>query len=191
MTKVNSPLPCGPEHANGWSAFDAKGRILRLDTGVVVVPYLQHRGYWEAAILDGNDTYPRGGYNICVFDKDILDADELSATDSTARSPSWARARAHLQRCVDAGIPTVNVRQVLNLLSPTWPDGNYEAAPQDREGSAEPLNIGQAKAFRDQLIKAVKPFDNVKSIGALAATNIAIVVGFDNGQRALIEITPA
>lgn len=23
----------------------------------------------------------------------------------------------------------VNIRQVLNLLSPTWPDGNYEAAP--------------------------------------------------------------
>jgi hypothetical protein len=28
----------------------------------------------------------------------------------------------------------VNVRQVLNLLSPTWPDGNYEAAQQPEDG---------------------------------------------------------
>lgn len=28
---------------------------------------------------------------------------------------------------------SVNVRQVLNLLSPTWPDGNYEAAPAGGE----------------------------------------------------------
>jgi hypothetical protein len=191
MTKVNSPLPCGPEHANGWSAFDAKGRILRLDTGVVVVPYLQHRGYWEAAILDGNDTYPRGGYNICVFDKDILDADELSATDSTARSPSWARARAHLQRCVDAGIPTVNVRQVLNLLSPTWPGGNYEAAPQDHEGRTHPMNIDQVKAFREQLIKAIERLDGVDRVGVIEGTDHVLGVGFDNGDDVFVEITPA
>lgn len=26
-------------------------------------------------------------------------------------------------------VGSVNIRQVLNLLSPTWPDGNYQAAP--------------------------------------------------------------
>jgi hypothetical protein len=29
------------------------------------------------------------------------------------------------------GSTTVNVRQVLGLLSPTWPDGNYEAAASE------------------------------------------------------------
>lgn len=32
------------------------------------------------------------------------------------------------------GSGMVNIRQVLNLLSPTWPDGNYEAAPAPAGG---------------------------------------------------------
>jgi hypothetical protein len=73
-----STLPLPPKHPNGWYAYDAQGRILRLKTGLVVVPFTLHNGYWDVVIVEGNDTYPRGGYHICVFDEDLLAAEELS-----------------------------------------------------------------------------------------------------------------
>lgn len=36
------------------------------------------------------------------------------------------RVTTHLENC---GADMINVRQVLGLLSPTWPDGNYEERP--------------------------------------------------------------
>lgn len=40
------------------------------------------------------------------------------------------RVTSQMQRYDQHGSRSVNVRQVLNLLSPTWPDGNYESAPE-------------------------------------------------------------
>lgn len=43
------------------------------------------------------------------------------------------RTQETMQRYINAGSTTVNLRQVINLLSPTWPDGNTEAAPAGDE----------------------------------------------------------
>jgi hypothetical protein len=37
------------------------------------------------------------------------------------------RVTARMQDYAEHGSGSVNVRQVLNLLSPTWPDGNYQS----------------------------------------------------------------
>jgi hypothetical protein len=43
------------------------------------------------------------------------------------------RVTAQMQEYAKHGSGSVNVRQVLSLLSPTWPDGNYEAPRGPRE----------------------------------------------------------
>lgn len=92
-------LPPAPRHLNGWYDYDAKGRVLRLKEGLVVVPFKMHRGYWDAVVVVGNETYPRGGYNICVNDEDIVAAEELSerVTEGTKAAPTAAELVAH--RC--------------------------------------------------------------------------------------------
>jgi hypothetical protein len=77
--KTRHPLPA--QHRNGWRAYDAKGRLLRLRSGIVVVPFKQQTGSWDAVVVKGNKTYPRGGYNIVVFDQDLLIAEELEVPD--------------------------------------------------------------------------------------------------------------
>jgi hypothetical protein len=72
-------LPPVAKHANGWAAYDAKGRILRTKNSHVVVPFQMHKGYWDCVVVQGDEVYPRGGYNICVFDEDLLAAEELAA----------------------------------------------------------------------------------------------------------------
>lgn len=62
------------------------------------------------------------------------------------------RTRQAMERYSSQGIKSVNVRQVLNLLSPTWPDGNFEGgtdayaeAPGDlEERMAEALQMHTA-----------------------------------------------
>jgi hypothetical protein len=41
------------------------------------------------------------------------------------------RATDQMREYDEHGSRTVNVRQVLGLLSPTWPDGNYTSSPTD------------------------------------------------------------
>jgi hypothetical protein len=41
------------------------------------------------------------------------------------------RTTERLRYYAGAAVFGVNVRQVIALLSPTWPDGNYESSPQD------------------------------------------------------------
>lgn len=59
-----------------WSC-DCKGRILTLDSGMTVVPYEQTRGGWYAVVTDPGPSaecqksYPRGGYNIVISDRDV------------------------------------------------------------------------------------------------------------------------
>ena len=64
-------------------SYDCKGRVLTLlDNGMTVVPYEQTRGGWYAVVIDPGPmpecqkSYPRGGYNILVFDRDVETADE-------------------------------------------------------------------------------------------------------------------
>jgi len=63
-----------------WS-HDCKGRVLEIRPGLTVVPYEQTRGGWYAVVAESDDTepnraYPRGGYNILVFDDDVERARE-------------------------------------------------------------------------------------------------------------------
>jgi hypothetical protein len=73
--KTKRQLPA--KHRNGWRPYDAKGRLLRLRSGIVVVPFKQQTGSWDAVVVQGSKMYPRGGYNIVVFDQDLLIAEEL------------------------------------------------------------------------------------------------------------------
>jgi hypothetical protein len=77
--KTTKPRP--PQHPEGWYAYEAQGRILRLETGLIVVPFNRHNGYWDAVIVDGDEVYPRGGHHIIVFDDAVLAADELTVDD--------------------------------------------------------------------------------------------------------------
>lgn len=66
-----------------WS-YDAKGRVLEIPNGLIVVPYEQTSGGWYAVVLDpgANErcqkSYPRGGYNILVSNDDVETALERS-----------------------------------------------------------------------------------------------------------------
>jgi len=68
------------EHENGWRVFEAKGRILRLPSGLIVVLFEQKHISWNAVIVEVNQTYPRGGYNIVVPNEDILVSEEIIVT---------------------------------------------------------------------------------------------------------------
>lgn len=63
------------------SAGDVKGRLLKLPrTGFVVAPYKQSDGGWLCVVVSGDATYPRGGYDIFVFDDDLTAATEVGFT---------------------------------------------------------------------------------------------------------------
>lgn len=62
-------------------SFDAKGRILEIRDGMIVVPYEQTRGGWYSVVVKATSerdqkSYPRGGYNIVANDFDIETAIE-------------------------------------------------------------------------------------------------------------------
>lgn len=67
------------------------------------------------------------------YDLTIGDLHALLAGVDTAATLAAAidRTTAKMHEYQEHGSGTVNVRQVVNLLSPTWPDGNYEQ-PTDR-----------------------------------------------------------
>ena len=51
---------------------DVKGLVLSFPrTGLVMVPYKRVRGGWNCVVVVGNETYPRGGYDLFVSDEEI------------------------------------------------------------------------------------------------------------------------
>ena len=57
--------------------YDVKGLVLDFPrTGLVMVPYEQRRGGWNCVVVVGNETYPRGGYDLFVSDEEIRRAPE-------------------------------------------------------------------------------------------------------------------
>lgn len=62
---------------------EAGGQLLLLPrTGLVVVPFKAHQnGGWDAAVVEGSDTYPRGGYHLSISCSEIETAIELTAGD--------------------------------------------------------------------------------------------------------------
>lgn len=70
MTSINEQLdqwpPLRPAGTN------IKGWVLNCQrTGLIVVPIHEHVTGWDCVVIMGNDTYPRGGYNIFVSDKEL------------------------------------------------------------------------------------------------------------------------
>lgn len=57
--------------------------------------------------------------------------EQLASATARAKQAETITARVtdRMREYDQHGSGTVNVRQVLNLLSPTWPDGNYQATP--------------------------------------------------------------
>mgnify|MGYP001619006416 CR=1 FL=1 len=56
-----------------------RGRLLRLKSGVTVVPHTQCRHGWTCVIVDSKlANYPVGGYDIHVFADDLAIADEVT-----------------------------------------------------------------------------------------------------------------
>lgn len=55
-----------------------KGKILKLKTGIIIVPFeLKEYGY-VCVVVKGNENYPVGGYNICVSDKQIEEGELIN-----------------------------------------------------------------------------------------------------------------
>lgn len=79
-----------------------------------------------------DDTPLVEGVNLTIGDlRNVLgDVDQLDA----AVERTVARMRAY-------GSGSVNVRQVISLLSPTWPDGNYEAPAPHAPLTDEPCGV--------------------------------------------------
>lgn len=62
-------------------AHDVKGRVLFMPrTGLVVVPYEDVSTGWQCVVVKGNGTYPVGGHNIYVGNREILRGVELRFT---------------------------------------------------------------------------------------------------------------
>lgn len=67
------------------------------------------------------------------------------------------RTTTQMHGYYDAGLSNVNTRQVINLLSPTWPDGNYESPspnapqpPQDDPSAPSATNEPDEHPFEPQ-----------------------------------------
>ena len=79
-------LPVVREHVH-----DVKGLVLYFPrTGLVMVPYEQVRGGWSCVVVVGNETYPRGGYDLFVSDDEIRRATalDISAEPSSPAASS-------------------------------------------------------------------------------------------------------
>ncbi len=65
-------LPIVREHTH-----DVRGLVLYFPrTGLVMVPYVMVRGGWNCVVVVGNETHPRGGYDLFVSDEEIRRAPE-------------------------------------------------------------------------------------------------------------------
>lgn len=63
-----------------WSVAPMRGQVWSLHrTGLTVVLTDDHRGYWDAVVIDAPEgsRYPVGGYDICVFERELHDESSL------------------------------------------------------------------------------------------------------------------
>lgn len=70
-----------PPYKRERHSYDCQGRLIVIREGLTVVPYQQVKGGWYAVVVEATTeqdkrSYPRGGYNILVFDKDVETAIE-------------------------------------------------------------------------------------------------------------------
>ena len=56
----------------------SRGTPLRLRSGItVVILERASKNGWNCVVVFGNTVYPRGGYDIFVFDEDLREASEV------------------------------------------------------------------------------------------------------------------
>lgn len=61
-------------------AHDVKGRVLLMPrTGLVVVPHSDTNTGWNCVVVRGNGTYPVGGHDVYVSNREILRGVEVPA----------------------------------------------------------------------------------------------------------------
>ncbi|WP_138418684.1 hypothetical protein [Sinomonas gamaensis] len=75
-------------------SHEAQGLILLLPrTGLMVVPFAQNQHSWDAVVVEGSETYPRGGHHIAVGNAEIETALELPLIPhETVNTPEEAEA---------------------------------------------------------------------------------------------------
>lgn len=60
-------------------SHEGRGKILLLpSSGLVVVPFQEHTGGWDVAVVEGHGSYPVGGHHLSVSDAEIETAVEIS-----------------------------------------------------------------------------------------------------------------
>lgn len=80
--------------------------------------------------LTGASTYTIQGIDVCADIRHCLMRQKEQRARAEQAEAIVVRVTNQMQEYDRWGSGMVNVRQVLNLLSPTWPDGNYAAAPE-------------------------------------------------------------
>lgn len=85
---------------------DFIGHVLHLPrTGHVVVPFKRQPGGYDAVVIDGDESYPRGGHHLFVFDLELQTAIEVAparkyavevtTSSVTAELPAASEHEAH------------------------------------------------------------------------------------------------
>ena len=70
---------CGDSHPYA----NVQGHILRLETETVVVPYEATGNGWNCVVVEGNEHYRVGGYNIFVDHARLLAAERVPVLPKT------------------------------------------------------------------------------------------------------------
>ncbi|MFG2679221.1 hypothetical protein [Streptomyces sp. NPDC048392] len=119
---------------------DLADKLRRMAADVALSPYYKHPEcgfHWHGR--DGMDIPMRDGQPVCPRCELRRMADETPATETETPRAALERVRERCQAVRDRVGPRgmINASQILGLLSPTWPDGNFEAgARQDDETPA-------------------------------------------------------
>ncbi len=115
-----------PEEQKAWDELQETAANLKHD----YMRACQTIAHMHAAAV-GETTGPNRGV---VEDVTDVRARMLAAEEALSNSLKVIqRVTSRMEDSAQHGSGSVNVRQVLNLLSPTWPDGNYEAPAPTKE----------------------------------------------------------
>jgi hypothetical protein len=55
-----------------------KGKVLKLKTGLIVVPFEYEAITCRCVVVKGNNNYEAGGYNICISYEDLENAEIIN-----------------------------------------------------------------------------------------------------------------
>jgi hypothetical protein len=70
---------------------DVKGHLLRLPSGLAVVPFEADGHGWRCVVVDGGGAYPVGGYNVHVTHDELSAATRLPLVPAVPPDPEAPR----------------------------------------------------------------------------------------------------